>query len=62
MLLFYCGAGGSRTLVRTRKPYAFYTLILAFIFVQWQDPSHQPLPYLLKLHLPVGAPNKLFPI
>ncbi len=23
-----CGAGGSRTLVRTRKPYAFYTLIL----------------------------------
>ena len=41
---------------------AFYTLILAFIFVQWQDPSHQPLPYLLKLHLPVGAPNKLFPI
>ena len=27
------GAGGSRTLVRTRKPYAFYTLILAFVFV-----------------------------
>ena len=27
------GAGGSRTLVRTRKPYAFYTLILAFVFM-----------------------------
>lgn len=27
------GAGGIRTLVQTRKPYAFYMLILAFIFV-----------------------------
>jgi len=40
----FSGAGGSRTLVRTRKPYAFYTLILAFVFVLWQDPSHQPQP------------------
>jgi len=28
----YSGAGGSRTLVQTGKPYAFYTLILAFGF------------------------------
>ncbi len=27
-----CGAGGSRTLVQTGKPYAFYTLIPAFGF------------------------------
>ena len=29
---FISGAGGNRTLVRTRKPYAFYTLIPAFGF------------------------------
>ena len=49
------GAGGSRTLVRTRKPYAFYTLILAFVFELQQDPSHQLQPYLLKLHPCIGA-------
>ena len=27
----FSGAGGSRTLVQTGKPYAFYMLILAFI-------------------------------
>ena len=27
-----CGPGGSRTLVQTRKPYAFYMLISAFGF------------------------------
>lgn len=27
--LLVCGAGGSRTLVQTRKPYAFYMLIFA---------------------------------
>jgi len=31
-LLLICGAGGSRTLVQTRKPYAFYMLISAFGF------------------------------
>ena len=44
------GAGGIRTLVQTGIPYAFYMLILAFIFVQQQDPSHQLLPYSLKFH------------
>ena len=44
------GAGGIRTLVQTGKPYAFYMLILVFIFVQQQDPSHQLLPYSLKFH------------
>ena len=45
-----CGSGGNRTLVRTRKPYAFYMLIPAFIFVMQQDPDHQLHPYPLKLH------------
>ena len=57
-----CGAGGSRTLVQTGKPYAFYMLILDFIFELQQDPSHQLQPYLLKLHQGVGAPPRLFPI
>ena len=50
LINLYCGAGGSRTLVRTRKPYAFYTLIPAFIFVPRQDLDHQPRPYPLKFH------------
>ncbi len=49
------GAGGSRTLVQTGKPYAFYMLIPAFIFVLRQDPDHQPQPYPLKLHHADGA-------
>ena len=61
-VVLFCGPGGSRTLVRTRKPYAFYMLIPAFIFVMQQDPDHQLHPYLLKLHLAVGAPDRLFPI
>ena len=32
IIKIYCGAGGSRTLVQTGKPYAFYTLIPAFGF------------------------------
>ena len=47
----FCGDSGSRTRVQTRNQYAFYTLILALIFEQRQDPSHQPLPYLLNLIL-----------
>ena len=50
-----CGAGGSRTLVQTGKPYAFYTLILDFIFVLQQDPSHQLQPYPLNLHHAIEA-------
>ncbi len=52
---FVCGAGGSRTLVRTRKPYAFYTLIPDFVFVHRQDLDHQPMPYPLKFHTGSGA-------
>ena len=47
----YCGAGGNRTLVQTRKTQAFYMLIFDYIFVQRQNQSHQPMPYPLKLHL-----------
>ena len=49
------GAGGSRTLVQTGKPYAFYTLILALIFVLRQDPGHQPQPYPQRFHLQCEA-------
>ena len=49
------GAGGHRTLVQTGKQYAFYMLILAFIFVRRQDPDHQPEPYSLKLHPRIGT-------
>ena len=54
------GAGGSRTLVRTRKPCAFYTLISDFVFVMQQDLSHQLHPYLLKLHYDIGACRNYF--
>ena len=49
------GANGIRTRVQTRNAYAFYTLILALIFVLQQDPSHQLQAYLLKVHLCVAA-------
>ncbi len=58
----FSGAGGIRTLVQTGKPYAFYMLILAFVFELQQDPNHQLQPYPLKLHLTVEAPVRLFPI
>jgi len=50
------GSGGSRTLVRTRKPYAFYMLISALVFVMQQDLSHQLHPYPLNVRLTGGAP------
>ena len=49
------GAGGSRTLVQTGKPYAFYTLILDFVFELQQDPSHQLQPYPLNFHHAIEA-------
>ena len=54
-LYYRGGAGGSRTRVQTRKPYAFYTLIPDLVFVPWQDLDHQPRPYLLKFHRRIGA-------
>ena len=55
-----CGDGGSRTLVRTRKPYAFYTLIPDLIFVWRQDLDHQPAPYPQKFHSHSGAYESYF--
>ena len=49
------GANGSRTRVQTRNTYAFYTLILALIFVRQQDPSHQPPTYLLRFRSRIAA-------
>ena len=42
---FLSGVRGNRTLVQTRKPYAFYMLIPALVFVMQQDPDHQLHPY-----------------
>ena len=56
----FCGDSGIRTRVQTRNQYAFYTLILALIFEQRQDPSHQPLPYLLHLIL-ASQPTRTSP-
>ena len=50
-----CGAGGIRTHVRTRKPYAFYMLIPDNVFGHQQEPDYQPMPYPLKFHLHTGA-------
>ena len=49
------GAGGIRTHVRTRKPYAFYMLIPDNVFGHQQEPDYQPMPYPLKFHLHTGA-------
>ena len=49
------GAGGIRTHVRTRKPYAFYMLIPDNVFGHQQEPDYQPIPYPLKFHLHTGA-------
>ena len=56
----FSGVGGSRTLVRTRKPYAFYTLIPDFIFVLRQDLDHQPEPYPLNFHQYIEACTDYF--
>ena len=49
------GAGGSRTLVQTGKPYAFYTLIPAFGFRAPTRPG-PPIDALApKFHPTVGA-------
>ena len=58
--LFFCGPGGNRTHVRTRKPCAFYMLIPDFIFVIHQDLDHQVHPYPLKLHHDIGACRDYF--
>ena len=56
------GAGGSRTLVQTRKPYAFYMLIFAFVFECKQDQSHLLAPYPLSFHKNREERFLLFPI
>ena len=49
------GDSGIRTRVQTRNQYAFYTLILALVFVRQQDPSHQLPAYLLSIHTRIAA-------
>ena len=50
-----CGAGGSRTLVQTGKPYAFYTLIPAFGFRAAARPGPPTDALAPEFHLHVGA-------
>ena len=50
-----CGAGGSRTLVQTGKPYAFYTLIPAFGFRAAARPGPPTDALAPKFHPTVGA-------
>ena len=49
------GAGGSRTLVQTGKPYAFYTLIPAFGFRAAARPGPPTDALAPEFHLYVGA-------
>ena len=51
----FCGSGGSRTLVRTRKPYAFYTLIPAFGFRATARPGPPTAALSPNFHLHIGA-------
>ena len=52
---FACGAGGSRTLVQTGKPYAFYTLIPAFGFRAAARPGPPTATLSSKFHQTVEA-------
>ena len=54
------GSAENRTPVRTRKPYVFYMLISAFVFVMQQDLSHQLHPYPLIIHQIVEAQSDYF--
>lgn len=51
----YCGAGGIRTHVQTGKPYAFYTLILDFVFRAAARPRPPTTALSSKFHLPSEA-------
>ena len=55
MGITFSGAGGSRTLVRTRKPYAFYTLILDFGFRAAARPKPPTTALAPKFHPCIGA-------
>ena len=55
-----CGAGGSRTLVRTRKPYAFYTLIPAFDFRASARPGPPTNALSSKFHCHIEAYDSYF--
>ena len=56
------GAGGSRTLVQTGKPYAFYTLIPAFVFRVPTRPGPPIVTLAPKTSSDCRSPNRLFPI
>ena len=56
------GAGGIRTLVRTRKPYAFYMLIPAFGFRGMTGPGPPIIPLSSKISSMQRGVHELFPI
>ena len=57
-----CGAGGSRTLVQTGKPYAFYTLIPAFGFRAAARPGPPTATLSSKISSHARGRTRLFPI
>nr|DAZ56182.1 MAG TPA: hypothetical protein [Caudoviricetes sp.] len=57
-----CGAGGNRTLVRTRKPYAFYMLIPDFNFRGMARPGPPTIPLSSKISSGQRGVPELFPI
>ena len=57
---FFCGAGGSRTLVQTGKPYAFYTLIPAFGFRAAARPGPPTAALSPEFHPCIGACKDYF--
>ena len=59
---FEGGAGGNRTLVRTRKPYAFYMLIPAFNFRGMARPGPPTIPLSSKISSGQRGVPELFPI
>ena len=56
------GAGGNRTLVRTRKPYAFYTLIPDCDFRSMTRPGPPIIPLSSKVSPMQRGIHELFPI
>ena len=60
LFCLFSGDGGSRTLVQTRKPYAFYMLILAFDFRDAARPRPPTAPLSSKVSLAARGGCQLF--
>ena len=59
VLSLISGAGGSRTRVQARQPYAFYMLILCLIVGSDEVTGNRITPYLLCFHRQAGETIRL---